>query len=186
MKQPITLLTALCLSLTLSACGGGGGGDGGGNQGGSGSASPLAASTTSSSSTNSAPANPAPTLAPAPPAPTSGPGTPAPQVQNIESLSIAADNNLASTYQVTVDVNLTQLAGKQAYIAICPNSGASIEYEKCVVKASLDDGIGSFDLTLPNHLDALVAEITPMEANSSPLIYTWDFNNQAQNTWLIP
>ncbi|WP_194435969.1 hypothetical protein [Vibrio fluminensis] len=104
----------------------------------------------------------------------------------MSDIVVASDNTLSSTYQLTVDVNLTQLAGKQAYIVICPTNGQQIDYDSCFTKASLDDGIGKFELLLPNHQQSLIAEVTPMEAGSNPLTFTWQYDNQAQSTWLIP
>ncbi|MGF1911101.1 hypothetical protein L4C38_16825 [Vibrio kasasachensis] len=106
--------------------------------------------------------------------------------RSLNELVIASDNDLSSTYQLTVDVNLTQLAGKEVYIVICENNSETIDYNKCFVKASLDDGVGIFELRLPNHQQSLIAEISPMEANSSPLTFIWQYDNQAQSIWLIP
>ncbi|ROV61594.1 hypothetical protein EGH82_04355 [Vibrio ponticus] len=104
----------------------------------------------------------------------------------MSDIVVASDNTLSSTYQLTIDVNLTQLSGKQAYIVICPNNGQKIDYDSCFTKASLDNGIGKFELLLPNHQLSLIAEVTPMEAGSNPLTFTWQYDNQAQSTWLIP
>ncbi|HAS62015.1 MAG TPA: hypothetical protein DCS35_05245 [Vibrio sp.] len=106
--------------------------------------------------------------------------------RSLNQLVIANDNNLSSTYQLTVDVQLTQLVGKEAYIVICEHSSDTIDYDKCFIKASLNGGIGIFELQLPNHQQSLIAEVTPMEANSRSLTFTWQYDNQAQSTWLIP
>lgn len=167
MKKLSRWLVILCLSLNLFACGGGdddGGSSGGGSDGGSDSSSSAKSDESSSSPS---------------PSNLSSSGT-------IEELVIARDNNLSSTYQLTVDVSLTQLAGKEAYIVVCEHSSDTIDYDKCFVKASLDNGVGVFELLLPNHQQSLITEVTPMEANSVALTFTWQYDNQAQSTWLIP
>lgn len=116
-------------------------------------------------------------------------GSPSPSVtsaRSIDDLVVQSDNTLSSTYQLTIDINLTQLNGKQAYVVICENKGNTVDYANCFIKASLDDGIGKFELLLPNHQQSLITEVTPMEAGSNPLTFTWQYDNQAQSTWLIP
>ncbi len=182
-KQQNNWLTMLGLTLVLTACGGGDGDSGSDTPAtntnvGSSPLSFTASAAASDSGESAQNAEPTPAPSPTPP--------PEPSVQSINELVIANQNNLSSTYQLTVDVNLSQLNDKQAYIAICEYDQQAIDYDKCFIKAALDDGIGRFDLKLPNHQTSLIAEITPMENGSVPLIFTWQYDYQAQSTWLIP
>ena len=106
--------------------------------------------------------------------------TPAPEPVTIQS------NNLTSTYELTVDVALYQLTDVESFITICQNNQGDIDYDQCFVKASLSDGIGQYELLLPNHQQSLIIEVTPMVNGSDPLIFTWEYQPQAQNTWMIP
>ncbi|WP_162062624.1 hypothetical protein [Vibrio taketomensis] len=170
------IIATLSLAFILTACGGGGGGDDSSSN--TSASSPASSSTTSSASTPS-PAPVATTPVPTPPAPAPANAAPA-------AAPTAQSNNLSSTYELTVDVALPQLSGKDAFIVICEDTGGSIDYNQCFVKASLRDGIGKFELLLPNHQQSLIAEVTPMEAGSNPLTFTWQYDNQAQSTWIIP
>ncbi|MEF1283835.1 hypothetical protein QTN94_07650 [Vibrio sp. M250220] len=102
----------------------------------------------------------------------------------------ANDNSLKSVYSVDVDVILSQLADKQAYISICDNSFAQgdadlVDYESCLAKSSLTAGLAEFDLRVVNHCDSLISVIWVMEPDQTPLVYTFDYSGQKKNTWLI-
>jgi len=158
-QLPITLISCLL----LVACGDGGGDDGGSGNSGGGSS----ASTPSGSGSVSSPSG---------------------QTLKITDLVIEHDNDLTSIYEVDVDVSLPHLAASQVYISICDNGGGGIEnidYEKCMVKSSLDSGYGQYQLRVPNHCDSLIAVVSVMEPDVSPLVYTLNHNNQAETTWLI-
>jgi hypothetical protein len=158
-QLPITLIS----SLLLVACGGGGGDDGGSGNSGGGSS----ASTPSGSGLVSAPSE---------------------QTLNITDLVIEHDNDLTSIYEVDVDVTLPHLAASQVYISICDNAGDGIEnidYEKCMLKSSLNFGYGQYELRIPNHCESLIAVISVMEPDATPLVYTLDHNNEKLTAWLI-
>jgi hypothetical protein len=155
-KSTMPLFSSILASMTLMAgCGGGGGGDEGASSGGS-------ASFTAASA----------------------------QTQNNTDLSISYDNSLESVYQVDVDVVLNQLAGKDAYISICDNAEAQgdpnqVDYDNCLVKSSLEDGLAEFDLRVVNHCESLIAVVWVMEPDQTPLVYTFDHDGQKQSSWLI-
>lgn len=153
-----SLLLGLALTLPLYGCGGGGGGEGGGSTGGSGSSSPSPAAEGGAT-----------TLA-------------------LSDLQIDSENNLTSIYKVDIDVSLPHLAGSQVYISVCDNAGGdinSVDYDKCLLKAALDAGVGNYQLQVPNHCQSLIAVVSVMVPNTDPLVYTLNHNNQAQTTWLI-
>ena len=157
-KSTMPLFGSILASMAMMTGCGGGGGEGGSS--GSGSASsPTAASV-------------------------------AAQTQSIDDLNISYDNSLESVYQIDVDVILNQLAGKQAYISICDNGEAQgdenqVDYDKCLVKSSLDDGLAEFDLRVVNHCESLIAVVWVMEPNQTPLVYTFDHDGQKESNWLI-
>lgn len=117
-----------------------------------------------------------------------GPSPSSPSPVAVNNSQISPENSLTSVYQVDVDVSLPQLASSQAYLSICVNSGGGIDtvdYDKCLLKAALQSGSGQYSLRVPNHSDSLIAIISIMEPNTTPLIYELNHNNQAQTTWLI-
>ena len=155
------MLLGLAFILSLYGCGGGG--DEGGSSG----------STGSTDSSTPAPA----------PAPASN-GTSV----SLSTLQIDPENSLTSIYQVDVDVSLPHLASSLVYISICDNAGGnleSVDYNKCLVKAALQSGTGSYQLQVPNHCESLIAVVSVMEPNTQPLVYTLNHNNQPQTQWLI-
>ncbi|OAJ92967.1 hypothetical protein [Vibrio bivalvicida] len=158
------MLLGLAFILPLYGCGGGGGGEGG--------------SSGSTGSTDSS--TPAPAPAPAP----ASNGTPV----SLSTLQIDPENSLTSIYQVDVDVSLPHLASSLVYISICDNADGnleSVDYNKCLVKAALKSGTGSYQLQVPNHCESLIAVVSVMEPNTQPLVYTLNHNNQPETNWLI-
>ncbi|MDC5822792.1 hypothetical protein OPW33_19200 [Vibrio europaeus] len=154
------MLLGLAFILPLYGCGGGGGGGGEGGSSGSTGSGSTGSSTPASS------------------------GTPV----SLSSLQIDPANSLTSVYKVDVDVSLPHLASSQVYISICDNAGGnlqSVDYNKCMVKAALQSGTGSYQLQVPNHCESLIAVVSVMEPNTQPLVYTLNHNNQPQTQWLI-
>ncbi|MFM2589247.1 hypothetical protein [Vibrio sp. TBV020] len=150
-------LTLLFATL-LVACGGGGG-DGGSGSSSSGTSTGSGASITASG-----------------------------QSLKLSDLQIDHDNNLDSVYNVDIDVSLPHLASSQVYISVCDNSVGGLEnvdYDKCLIKAALQNGQGQYQLRVPNHCPSLIAVVSVMEPNTAPLVYTLDHNNDSQTTWLI-
>ncbi|MGY3687874.1 hypothetical protein ACXAAV_14440 [Vibrio coralliilyticus] len=106
----------------------------------------------------------------------------------LADVRIDYDNNLASVYQVDIDVSLPHLSASQVYISVCDNAGGNVEsvdYDKCLLKAALQSGTGNYQLRVPNHCESLIAVVSVMEPNTAPLVYTLNHNNQAETTWLI-
>ncbi|EGU37110.1 hypothetical protein VIBRN418_13336 [Vibrio sp. N418] len=149
-------LVLLTATAALFACGGG---DGGGDSGGG-----------SSSGGSTAPAV-APSL-------------------SVTDLDIAAENNLESVYEVDVNVDISAISTEKAFISICDNGTAKgdltkLDFNMCLLKSSLVDGKGEFDLRVANHCDELIAVIWIMEKDRAPLTYTLTHNNQKQTYWDI-
>ena len=117
-----------------------------------------------------------------PSAGSSGAATP-----TLQDLKIDKENTLESVYHLSVDVDLADLDGKQAYIAICDNSAgeANIDYDQCLIKASLKQGSGQFDLRVANHCDSLVAVVSVMEQGVPVRYYQHQHDGQAETVWYI-
>lgn len=105
----------------------------------------------------------------------------------LKDLKIDSGNALESVYHVSVDVALSSLNNKQAYISICDNSEGvdNINYDQCMVKAALKNGQGQFDLRVANHCESLVAVISVMEAGAPAMVYQHHHNNQTESSWYI-
>lgn len=117
--------------------------------------------------------------------------SPAPTTSlTVRDLSIAAENNLESVYEVEVDVDISAISTEKAFISICDNSLANgdltkLDFNMCLVKSSLVEGKGHFDLRVANHCDELIAVIWIMEKGRAPLTYTLSHNNQKETYWTI-
>ncbi|WP_260259494.1 hypothetical protein [Vibrio intestinalis] len=146
----------LLLTALLIGCGGGGGGGSNGGSGGSGSTTPPATTNT----------------------------------LTVQDLAIDPDNKLESVYQVDIDVDISATSTQRAFISVCDNSDAKgdisqVDFDMCLLKSSLTQGKGSFDLRVANHCEELIAVIWIMEQGRQPMTYTLSHDNQRETTWTI-
>lgn len=109
---------------------------------------------------------------------------------SILDLKISAENSLSSVYHVDVEVDISEISIKRAFISICDNSQAQgdlskVDFDMCLLKGRLEQGVGEFDLRVANHCEELITIIWIMEKDREPLIYTLVHNNQKERYWLI-
>ncbi len=95
--------------------------------------------------------------------------------QNLDNLHVDQDNELVNANELEVVV---QVNGDRSFLTICAaenyqSGGDQIDFENCILRAPLDDALSSFKLTLPNHIDSLVAIVWFYEADKQPLVRKW-------------
>jgi hypothetical protein len=122
--------------------------------------------------------------------PGSGTGSSVSPQLSVLDLKISAENSLSSVYSVDIDVDISDRSTKRAFISICDNSQAQgdlskVDFDMCLLKGRLEQGVGKFDLRVANHCEELITIIWIMEKDREPLIYTLSHNNQKENYWLI-
>ena len=93
-------------------------------------------------------------------------------------LKINPDNTLRSIEDLTIEI---QVDDARSFLSICPDPGGelnvnTLNYDLCMVRASLDSDLKVIDLPLPNHVDRLVAIVWFYEDDKAPLISTWQRN----------
>lgn len=93
-------------------------------------------------------------------------------------LKINPDNTLRSLEDLTIEI---QVDAARSFLSICPDPGGelnvnTLNYDLCMVRASLDSNLKVIDLPLPNHVDRLVAIVWFYEDDKAPLISTWQRN----------
>lgn len=109
---------------------------------------------------------------------------------SVRDLKIDRDNTLSSVYEVDVDVDISAQSTARAFISICDNSDAkgdlkAIDYDNCMIKGRLDQGIGQYDLRIANHCTELIAVIWVMEKDRDPMTYTLTHDKSKQQYWGI-
>ena len=147
-SQPCGLLSALLLTSILTLAG-----CGGGEGGGSGDSSTGANTATANSGVDAA--------------------------QDMQDLVIARTNELAAVNELNTEV---RTIADRSYLSVCPDQGAeidvsSLDYDSCLLRSPLDAGTRTFTLSLPNHVDRLVAIVWFYEAGKQPLIQRWQRNS---------
>lgn len=89
-----------------------------------------------------------------------------------------------SQQQVSVQVNLAELASERAYLNICyAQQDGTIDRDNCLVQAPLEQGSFSTQLALGGHQSQMVMEIWSFSDLSTPLSYYWTIADG--QSWLI-
>lgn len=95
--------------------------------------------------------------------------------RSLENLYIDQTNELATIAELNIEV---QVSATSAYLSICPELSSEIDvgtynYDKCIIRAPLDGNLKVFKLSLPNHIDNLVAIVWFYEVGKQPLVTRW-------------
>jgi len=149
------LTITLCFSVCLTACGGGG----------DEKATPTSVQATTSTTTTTTVSTDTSTTAPV--------------SEGMVGLTIADDFNLSTKFELGIDVNLN--AGDQrAYLNVCYRKGESdrADYNNCVVRAPLTQGMVETTIVMSRQDIELVAEIWFYDSSTEPLSYSWQFDAQ--------
>ncbi len=108
----------------------------------------------------------------------------------INSLSIEPSNNLESIYELTIDATPLTPEGKRAYLSICDvdittKNVLSMNYDNCLLRSPVNENTDTFSLSLPNHIDKLVAIAWFYDLTKEPLIVQWDKSLAKGMVWAL-
>jgi len=95
--------------------------------------------------------------------------------QSLDELRIPRDNELSTVAELNVEV---QINANKSFLSICDIPGEELDadtvnYEKCILRTPIDNNLNTFKITLPNHIDSLVAIVWFYEAGRQPLVQRW-------------
>jgi len=118
--------------------------------------------------------------------------TPSPSATEpaINSLSIEPSNNLESTYELIIDATPLIPEGERAYLSICDvdvttTNVLSMNYDNCLLRSPINENTDTFSLSLPNHIDKLVAIAWFYDLTKEPLIVQWDKSLAEGVVWAL-
>lgn len=108
----------------------------------------------------------------------------------INSLSIEPSNNLESIYELTIDATPLITKGERAYLSICDvdvttTNVLSMNYDNCLLRSPVNENTDTFSLSLPNHIDKLVAIAWFYDLTKEPLIVQWDKSLARGVVWAL-
>ena len=134
----------LTILATLIGCGGGGGG--GGSDGSSGVS-------TADGSTN-----------------TAGNGS-----RDLDDLQVNRDSRLSAISELDIKI---EMSARRSYLSICPGSDGAIDvntldYNSCMIRAAINTSNNEFKVSIPNHLDSLVAILWFYDTKKEPFVSHW-------------
>ena len=121
--------------------------------------------------------------------PASAPSPSAPEPA-INSLSIEPSNNLESIYKLTIDATPLIPEGERAYLSICDvdvttTNVLSMNYDNCLLRSPVNKNTDTFSLSLPNHINKLVAIAWFYDLTKEPLIVQWDKSLTVGMVWAL-
>jgi len=95
--------------------------------------------------------------------------------KSLDDLYIDQTNELAIIAELNIEV---RVSAARSFLSVCPESAAGIDvstynYDKCMIRAPLEGNLKSFKLSLPNHIDNLVAIVWFYEVGKQPLVTGW-------------
>lgn len=102
--------------------------------------------------------------------------------QGMASLVINNDFNLSTKFNLAIDVALSR-GDEKAYLNICQKKSNTerADYNNCLFRAPLTQGVLTTTLAMSRQDIALVAEIWFYDTSTQPLAFTWQFDTQTQN-----
>jgi hypothetical protein len=97
------------------------------------------------------------------------------EARNLENLQINQAYELRSVSELSVEM---QMSSDRSFVSICPEPLEamdidSFDYSGCMIRSSLNASTRVLSLTLPNHIDRLVAIVWFYENGKAPLIQRW-------------
>ncbi len=114
--------------------------------------------------------------------------TPLPQASG---MNIASSYNLSSASALDIEIQSTATRG---FLSVCEDSSATLDvhtfdYGQCMLRAPVKQLSSKFNLTLPNHVNSLIAILWFYDSNKTPLVYRWQRSNlhgePPNQSWLI-
>ena len=95
--------------------------------------------------------------------------------QSLDELRISRENELSTVAELNVEV---QINASKSFLSICDIPGEELDvgrvnYEKCILRTPIDNNLNAFKITLPNHIDSLVAIVWFYETGRQPLVQRW-------------
>ena len=100
--------------------------------------------------------------------------------RDLDDLYIDQTNELATITELNIEV---QVSAASSFLSVCPEPSAEINvstfnYDKCMIRASLDNNPRVFKLKLPNHIENLVAIVWFYDVNKQPLVNRWSRSSE--------
>ncbi len=119
---------------------------------------------------------------------TAVPDTTLPQTSGMD---IAYTYNLSSASELDIEIQST---ATRSFLSVCEGSSETLDvhtfdYGQCMLRAPIKQLSSKFNLTLPNHINKLIAILWFYDPNKTPLVYRWQrsnlYNGSPDQPWLI-
>jgi len=151
------IVLSCMLPLSLIACGGGGGSD---------SSAPAAPDTSQ----------------------TEPEETPVEPVVEVNTVDVVASEDflVKSTAELTLSIEIADLRFERAYLNLCHQTdSAEIDYNNCIVKTPLKNGMFEKTITIGHDVDQLELQVWRYDPTAEPYTYVWVRDGEASMNWSV-
>ena len=94
-----------------------------------------------------------------------------------------------TSHSIMLDFSWSAMGQQRSYLSICqeatenPDGSWSIDYESCLLRAPVTDGVFQGEIEITNDRTVLYAELWSYDATTPPLRMKFTTANSAQETW---
>ena len=95
--------------------------------------------------------------------------------RGLDDLVVNRDNSLSSISELYIQVDMS---ARRSYLSVCPAPVGGIDvntldYNSCMIRATINASNNEFKLSIPNHIDNLVAILWFYDTNEEPFVSNW-------------
>jgi len=95
--------------------------------------------------------------------------------RGLDDLVVNRDNSLSAISQLYIQI---EMSARRSYLSVCPAPAGGIDvnkldYNSCMIRATINASNNEFKLSIPNHVDNLVAILWFYDTNEEPFVSNW-------------
>ena len=111
--------------------------------------------------------------------------------RGLDDLEINRASRLSAISELDIQI---EMSARKSYLSICPGSDGTIDvntldYNSCMIRAAINASNNEFKLSIPNHLDSLVAVLGFYDTKKEPFVSHWQRQGikgaAIDNSWRI-
>jgi len=95
--------------------------------------------------------------------------------RGLDDLEVNRDNSLSAISELSIEIEMN---ARRSYLSVCPGPVGDIDvntldYNSCMIRAPINASNNEFKLSIPNHLDSLVAILWFYDTKQEPFVTHW-------------
>lgn len=95
--------------------------------------------------------------------------------RGLDDLVVNRDDSLSAVSQLYIQI---EMSVRRSYLSVCPSPVGGIDvntldYSSCMIRATINSSNNEFKLSIPNHIDNLVAILWFYDTNEEAFVSNW-------------